>query len=92
MLGETEPASLGLWYWPRERASSGLATGRGPPGPWGDGRRQAPGTPSPTDTAESPAGGDVCSEEQRVIKEDWGGTKRKQKVMFAVNIKEPLLC
>lgn len=54
---ETEPASLGLWCWPRERASSGLATGRAPPGPWGGGRRQALGTPSPTDTAESPEDG-----------------------------------
>jgi len=54
MPGGTESASLGQWCWPRERASSGLATGRVPPVPWGDGRRQAPGTPSPTDTAESP--------------------------------------
>lgn len=54
MLGETERASPGRWCWPRARASSGQATGRAPPAPWGGGRRRAPGTPSPTGTAESP--------------------------------------
>lgn len=57
MPEETEPASLGRLCWPREQASSGLATGRALPGPWGGGRRPAPDTPSPTDTAESPGNG-----------------------------------
>lgn len=61
MPGETAPASLGRWCWPRERASSARATGRAPPGPWGGGRRQAPGTPSPTDTADTPGQGGRCS-------------------------------
>lgn len=52
--GETEPASRGRWCWPKGQASSGPATGRAPPGPSGGGRTRAPGTPSPTDTAESP--------------------------------------
>lgn len=56
-LGETGSASLGLSCWPRERASSGPATGKAPPGPLGGGRRQAPGTPSPKDTVESPEDG-----------------------------------
>lgn len=54
MPAETESASPGQWCWPREKASSGLATGRAPPGPWDGGRRQAPGTPSPIDTEDSP--------------------------------------
>ncbi len=65
MPGETERASLDLWCWPRERASSGRATRRAPPEPWGGDRRQAPGTPSPTDTAESPGGGGVCVQGSR---------------------------
>lgn len=54
MPGETERASLGRWCWPTEQASSGQATGRVPLGPWDGGRRQAPGTPFPKDTSESP--------------------------------------
>lgn len=57
MPAETESASPGQWCWPREKASSGLATGRAPPGPWDGGRRQAPGTPSPIDTEDSPEWG-----------------------------------
>lgn len=95
--GETEPASLGLWCWPRERASSGLATGRAPPGPWGGGRRQAPGTLSPTDTAESPGDGG----RRRMFKgaeghkgRNDGGPQRGKTGdgCWIVNIKEPLLC
>lgn len=54
MPAETELASLGQWCWPTEQASSGPARGRAPPAPWGGGRRQAPGTLSPTNTAKSP--------------------------------------
>lgn len=50
------------------RASSARATGRAPPGPWGDGRRPAPGTPSPIDTAETPEMEACVQRSRRYIK------------------------